>query len=181
MPVLFTPIRQGSQARWNEWAARRLIWLCGLSLLILAPQAGSEEVYRWIDDQGRIHLVDQINRVPDAYRDTLKVYEVSSDVKKAHPPRKGEHAEPVSGVSQDTGGSPGTPAARSTEIDDANLGALRERMRQVTEEKRRLKALETRFRTKTSRATVYRKRIEELDEEATAIHGEIKKIRGSDQ
>ena len=156
------------------------MWLCGLSLLIITPQAGSEEVYRWIDDQGRIHLVDQISRVPEAYRDTLKVYEVTSDANRVHATRGGEQVESVSGVSQDSG-SPEAPTAGSTEMDDANLAALRERMRQVTEEKRRLKALETRFRTKTSRATVYRKRIEELDDEATAIHGEIGKILGSDQ
>jgi hypothetical protein len=180
MPVLFTRIKQGSHPRGNGWTARRLVWLCGLFLLIVTPQAGSQEVYRWIDDHGRIHLVDQINRVPDAYRDTLKVYQVSSDVKRVHPTRKSEQVQSVSGVSQESG-SAGTPTARSTEMDDATLAALRERMRQVTEEKTRLRVLETRFRTKKSRATVYTKRIEELDEEATVIQGEMGKILGSDQ
>jgi len=180
MPVLFTLIKQGSHPRGNGWTARRLVWLCGLFLLMLIPQAESQEVYRWVDDHGRIHIVDQINRVPDAYRDTLKVYPVSSDVKRAQSTGKNESVHAVSGVSQENG-SAGTSTPRSTEMDEATLSALRERMTQVTEEKTRLRVLETRFRTKKSRATVYTKRIEELDEEATAIQGEMGKILGSDE
>jgi hypothetical protein len=144
------------------------------------PQVESQEVYRWIDGHGRIHLVDQINRVPEAYRDTLKVYHVSSDVKRAHPIQESEHVESGAGISQESDTAE-TPIARSTGTEDATLAALRERMRQVTEEKTRLRVLETRFRTKKSRSTVYTKQIEDLDEEAKAIQGEIGKILGSDQ
>jgi len=178
--VLFTLIKQSSHLRGDGWASGQFVWLCGLFLLMLIPQAESQEVYRWVDDHGRVHIVDQINRVPDAYRDTLKVYPVSSDVKRAQSTGKSESVHAVSGVSQENG-SAGTSTPRSTETAEANLSALRERMRQVNEEKTRLRVLEMRFRTKKSRAAVYTKRIEDLDEEAKAIQGEIEKILGSDQ
>jgi len=178
--VLFTLIKQSSHLRGDGWASGQFVWLCGLFLLMLIPQAESQEVYRWVDDHGRVHIVDQINRVPDAYRDTLKVYPVSSDVKRAQSTGKSEPLHAVSGVSQENG-SAGTSTSRSTEMDEVTLAALRERMTQVREEKTRLRVLKIRFKANKTRAAVYQKRIKELDEEGTDIQGEIEEILGSDE
>ncbi|HZJ71634.1 MAG TPA: DUF4124 domain-containing protein, partial [Planctomycetota bacterium] len=60
--------------------------LAGAALLLvvvaLAPRVALAQLYRWTDDSGTVHLADDLNQIPEAYR------------------RRAEHLRSVSGDSR---------------------------------------------------------------------------------
>jgi hypothetical protein len=151
---------------------KRLVYLLGFLFLLPGSRIECQNVYRWIGENGKIHLVDEIGQVPPAYREDLKVYRVSSGRKKGSPAKEPEDARPLTSQVSQGGETAGTSSASSTDT-TSTLEVLQQREKNLAQEKARLKVLETRFRTKTSRSRIYTKRIEELDKEIEAIEKEI--------
>ncbi len=142
---------------------------------MVTSQAHSQALYRWTDETGKIHIVDEMRRVPQEYRKGMKIYRPPSRPKKRRPVEKKEVSGPAVENSEE-GEEPGTPAPTPGE-GTARIEALQQREEELNQEKARLKVLETRFRTKRSRSNIYTRRIEELDQEIEAIHKELSTIR----
>jgi hypothetical protein len=63
------PIRPEGTSRVleGELVPFRCRLVLGLALL-LAPAGAAQELYRWVDDQGQIHITDDLSRVPASHR-----------------------------------------------------------------------------------------------------------------
>jgi chromosome segregation ATPase len=152
---------------------KSFLLLISLLLLSFASQVPADELYYWVDETGKIHIVDEVRRIPKAHRDRVKTYRSPS--RSTRTTALEETAPRVSETPQEAASietSKPAPAEPSKTIE-----ALQQRERELTEERTRLKGLETRFRTKSSRSVIYQKRIEQLDEEAEAIQKELDAIR----
>jgi hypothetical protein len=66
------PISPPLQAGYNTKIMRTLVWMCGLWLICAAVVHA--DLYQWTDADGVIHIVDESVEVPDAYRNSLKIY-----------------------------------------------------------------------------------------------------------
>jgi hypothetical protein len=62
-----------------------LLILIGLTLLSFSPSFG-QEIYRWVDEQGTVHVTDDLGQVPEKYRD---------QVQKKKPPKEPSPAQPA--------------------------------------------------------------------------------------
>ena len=54
----------------------RVIVAAALAALVAAP--AHAEIYRWVDDAGTVHLDDDVARVPEAQRDSARVFKSKS-------------------------------------------------------------------------------------------------------
>ncbi len=53
----------------SAWWPRSLVLAAfALVALVLGPQSATAQVYRWVDDQGRLHFASDLNQVPPKYR-----------------------------------------------------------------------------------------------------------------
>jgi hypothetical protein len=80
---------------------KKTILLSAMGLLILTTLAFSQEVYRWVDEKGTIHLTDDLGQVPEKYRGRIQ---------RELPPGEPPPAQPASPPS--IGTPKGTPRAR---------------------------------------------------------------------
>lgn len=63
------PLARRAGARARARAARRKVWAgCALALLVAPAPIARAEVYRWTDDQGRLHFAQDLSQVPPRYR-----------------------------------------------------------------------------------------------------------------
>ena len=66
-------------------------------------------IYSWRDSVGKVHIVDEINKVPDQYRKDLKVYRLSSprgtQKPRSEPPPKDRYEDEGSGGGGFEGGA----------------------------------------------------------------------------
>ena len=71
----------------------------------LAPSPGLAQVYRWVDEQGKVYYSEGLNSVPSRYRSTAKPIEFP----KAPPPapEKTETEKKPSTSGEPAGASPG--------------------------------------------------------------------------
>lgn len=53
-----------------------------LGALLILPLLSYGDIYRWTDDSGKVHIVDDLGKVPPAYRKGAHIYEVDEDKKK---------------------------------------------------------------------------------------------------
>ncbi len=79
---------------------KRMILLGTIGLITLATLAFGQEIYRWVDEKGTIHFVDDLTLVPERYRDQVqkrKPPEKPSppSIKIPREPEVGSRAEPV--------------------------------------------------------------------------------------
>lgn len=51
---------------------KRMIILGTIGLITLATLAFGQEIYRWVDEKGTIHFVDDLTLVPEKYRDQVQ-------------------------------------------------------------------------------------------------------------
>ncbi len=80
----------------------------------LAPSPGLAQVYRWVDEQGKVYYSEGLNSVPSRYRSTAKPIEFP----KAPPPPPPEKTEaekkpptPGGPAQAPPGGQPPSPAS----------------------------------------------------------------------
>ena len=64
-----------------------LVFLCVLPLLILLKAHAHAEFYKYSDQEGRLHFVDDLSKIPPEYRDNITVYKEKYDHSQAlgHP------------------------------------------------------------------------------------------------
>ena len=157
---------------------RPLSLLLGLFLVCIVSQADSQEIYRWTDETGKMHLVDEFDRIPASHRDQVEAYRISSGRRKgpsterqAAPERAPEIPETQERVEKPVL----TPEERLAKIE-----ALRTRERELEQERHRQMILERRF-NRGARGTAYRKKIDQLNRDIEAIQEEMDAIRIGDQ
>ena len=132
-------------------------------------------IYSWRDSAGKVHIVDELNKVPDQYREDLKVYRLSS-TRGTQKPRSEAPPKIVTKVKEVEKG-----AVREERLEKemeeirssiADMTDRLERLRQERETKR-LRMIRKRGRGK---AVVREKReIEEIDREIEALTNQLGK------
>lgn len=154
-----------------------VLFFCFFSLA--ASQANSQELYRWIDETGKVHIVDEESRIPERYRHEIETYRASSGPGKRVPVEKREVLEQTSKTTEEkevTEMPALTPEQRAARVE-----ALHRKERELERERAHQRALQKRFKTKKSRFTLHEKRIEQLDKEVEAIRKELEAIRPKSQ
>ena len=131
-------------------------------------------IYSWRDSAGKVHIVDELNKVPDQYREDLKVYRLST--RGTQKPRSEAPPKIVTKVKEVEKG-----AVREERLEKemeeirssiADMTDRLERLRQERETKR-LRMIRKRGRGK---AVVREKReIEEIDREIEALTNQLGK------
>ena len=51
----------------KEWC-----WLIFMVSIFVASQGNGQEIYRWVDEKGILHFVDDLTQVPEKYRDQIQ-------------------------------------------------------------------------------------------------------------
>jgi hypothetical protein len=149
----------------------RILALVLLSLF-MSSQADSEQLYRWVDDTGKIHVVDDIGKVPKRYQKGMKIYR-SPSTRRERPPARKKAAPVVSPAAPEGKGKTDMVPPQGPEGEFPGIEALHERKKALEKERDRLRVMETRYRTKKSRSTIYKKRIEEINQEIEAIQRDL--------
>lgn len=67
----------------SQWLAILLSFF--LPTFLLVTLSSSQQVYRWIDDNGTIHFTDDVSKIPEQYRDQTKRIELPNEPSKEPP------------------------------------------------------------------------------------------------
>jgi len=51
---------------------KRWCWLIFMISIFVASQVNGQEIYRWVDEKGILHFVDDLTQVPEKYRDLIQ-------------------------------------------------------------------------------------------------------------
>jgi hypothetical protein len=153
--------------------------LVSFVLLLAAPRAHAQALYRWIDETGKIIIVDDINRIPEIHRERVKIYPSLSGLEEGPPLETREEPEPAVKVpekAEQTEMSTPLPEEKS-----ARIKALRQKEARLKEKRVRERALQERFKSSSVRSRLYKKRVRQIDEELEAIGEELDEIRPKGQ
>ncbi|NIO04777.1 MAG: DUF4124 domain-containing protein [Proteobacteria bacterium] len=156
-------------------AVKVLFFLFGLAFSLMVSQAGSQELYKWTDETGKVNIVDDMSMVPERYRDTIKIYPISPVVMKRPSIEKEEVSESASDMVREE--EQPEPATLTPEERDARIEALQNQKDELEKERRRQWILQERFGSiGSARATFYKKRVEKLDEQIEAVQKDLDAI-----
>jgi hypothetical protein len=82
-----------------EASSRRRGWLVPLIVaLTLLPGAAGAQPYRWVDEQGGIHITDDLNSIPERHRPRLKQMAPSTENPAARSAGSGQSNAPGPGA-----------------------------------------------------------------------------------
>lgn len=148
-----------------------------LALIVFFSRFGYAQtlIYSWRDSTGKVHIVDEINKVPDQYREDLKVYRLSSPKgiqkprSEASPKIVTKMKEVEQGVLREERLEKEMEEIRSS---IADMTDRVERLRQERETKR-LRMIRKRGRGKA--VARERREIEEIDREIEALTNQLGK------
>ncbi len=156
-------------------ALKRFVFLLAFLFPLVAAQAGSRDLYQWTDETGKVHIVDEINMVPESYRDTVRIFPVTPPPKKKPSIEKREVRESVPRVPEKQEQT--EMSILAAEESAAEVELLRQRKAELEKDRTIARAQERRFRSSTVRSTVYKKRIQQIDEGLETIEEELDAIR----
>ncbi len=148
---------------------KMLVFLLPSLFLSVASPAGSAELYHWTDETGKIHIVDEITKVPERYRHGIKAHPTSSGPNKRSPTGEREVPEPARETLERQEDAEASPPR--TQAEAARIEALRREKEKLEQERFRQTILERRFGG--ARATFYKKRGQEIDRRVEAIQQEL--------
>ena len=69
---------------------KRCWWLIFIVSIFVVSQVNGQEIYRWVDEKGTLHFVDDLTQVPEKYRDQFQKKEPPKEPTPSprRPPRK---------------------------------------------------------------------------------------------
>ncbi len=84
------------------------------ALLLFAPSVSDAELYKWVDEDNVLHVVDSLHKIPEKYRDSpstdtppARLERPETPGKRVSPPRTTYRSEPTSTKGEDIfGGKP---------------------------------------------------------------------------
>ena len=154
-----------------------LILFLGFLFLLLASRADTGELYRWVDQTGKVHIVDELSKVPESRRDQIKVYNIPERPSKEPPAQKTAVSEPTPPISESQ--AQPEPSTRAAEEKEGRAEFLRRKMAELEQTIAIARAQERRFNG--ARATLYKKKKEEATEELQAVKKELDAIQSEIQ
>jgi hypothetical protein len=158
---------------------KALFLMMSVFFFLAVTDVGAGQMYRWVDETGKIWIVDDISQVPKPYRNKVKRYPASSRPKKTASPQEKAVPESPPEVPEVR---PETEApAPAAEDDRARVRVLLQEKETLEQERMSQKILERRFGRKGgvstgSRATFYQKRVEEIDKEIETVQEDLDEI-----
>ncbi len=135
-------------------------------------------IYSWRDRAGKIHIVDELNKVPSQYREDLKIYRLSSE-KVAKKPRPEAFSKPITtgrGVEEQT-----EETSREERFEEeigevrASKTELEDRLSELREERRVKSRKMIRKRAHGNTWIRERREIEEIDREIETLSNQLGK------
>jgi len=77
-------LHPNTPTRKNNWESITFfVWIIFLTFLFYTSFSFSEEVYRWIDEKGTIHLTDEASKIPERYLGQVERIKVPEEILKA--------------------------------------------------------------------------------------------------
>jgi chromosome segregation ATPase len=143
-------------------------------IFILSPIVhGQTLIYSWRDSAGKVHIVDELNKVPVQYRDNMNIYRLSSR-KGAKKPRSKAPSEPVTKVKEvEEEIVKGGAIEREMEEVRGTINDVRDRLEALTQERetKRIRMIRQRGRGKS----VVRERgeLEEIAQEIETLTDQL--------
>lgn len=151
-----------------------------LVLMMFFPPFGHAQtlIYSWRDGAGKIHIVDELNKVPIQYRDDMRIYRLSSK-KEGEKPRSKASSKPVPQVKEV---EEETEETSREERPGEEIGAVRTSITQLEDrleelrEERRVKWRKMIRKRAHGKAWIRERReIEEIDREVETLTNEMGK------
>ncbi len=148
-----------------------------LVLMVFISAFGSAQtfMYSWRDKDGRVHIVNDLNKVPIHYREDMKVYRIPStrEPKEARPkvpPR------PVTRMGEREGGTlEGQPRGEGIGEISSSIAGLRERLEELREERETKRIRMIRKRARGDTVVRENREIEEIDREMEVLTDQLGK------
>ena len=132
-------------------------------------------IYSWRDRAGRIHIVDELNKVPIQYREDLKIYRLSSK-KGAKKPRSKAPSKPVTKVKEvEEGTLKGERFEKEMEGVRRSITDLRDRLGELRQERGTKRITMIRKRAHGKAWIRERREIEEIDREVETLTNQLGK------
>jgi hypothetical protein len=163
---------------WRSMIMKRAIIPVVLSLLFSPFGHGQALIYSWRDNAGKLHIVDELNKVPVEYREEVKIYRISPRRERKEPrfqapSRTITTVRDVEGEKEKTSGE--ERFGEEMEEGRSSITDLRDRLEILRRERemKRIRMIRKRGRGKT----VYRERgeIERIDREIEIYADQLEK------
>lgn len=160
---------------WGVTIMKKAIILLALTVFFSTFGYAQTLIYSWRDSAGKVHIVDEINKVPDQYREDLKVYRLSS-TRGTQKPRFEAPPKIVTKVKEvEEGALREERLEKEMEEIRSSIADMTDRLERLRQERetKRLRMIRKRGRGK---AVVREKReIEEIDREIEALTNQLGK------
>jgi len=146
-----------------------------LTLLLSPFGHGQTLIYSWRDGAGKVHIVDEPNKVPVQYRDDMKIYRLSPR-RGAEKPRSKASSKPVTKVKEvEEEPLKGELGKKETEEVGSTISELRDRVEALRQEReaKRIRMIRKRGRGKS--VVPERGEIEKIDQEIEILTNQLEK------
>ncbi len=148
--------------------------------LLLSPFGHAQTlIYSWRDSAGKVHIVDELKKVPMQYRDDMKIYRLSPR-RGAEKPRAKASSKPVTeGKEAEEETLKGESVKREMEEVGSTITTLRERVEALGQEREAKRIRMIRKRGSGKAVVRERREIEKIDQEIEILTDQLEKTMES--
>lgn len=147
-----------------------------LTLLLSPFGHGQTLIYSWRDSAGKVHIVDELNKVPIQYRDDMKIYRLSPR-RGAEKPRAKASSKPVTEGKEveEEETLKGESVKREMEEVGSTITTLRDRVEALGQEREAKRIKMIRKRGSGKAVVRERREIEKIDQEIEILTDQLEK------
>ncbi len=154
---------------------KKAIFLLVLTMFFSPFGHAQTLIYSWRDGAGKIHIVDELNKVPSQYREDLKIYRLSSK-KGVKKPRSKASPKPVTKVKEvEEETLKGEWFEKETEEVRSSITDLRDRLGELRQERETNRVTMIRKRAHGKAWIRERREIEKIDREVETLTNQLGK------
>lgn len=145
--------------------------------IFLSPVSNAQTaIYSWRDEAGKIHVVDNINKVPAEYRGDLKIHRVSP-IREEEKPRPQIPSKPMIRVKEEEGFERKERLEEEIEEIRTSITLLSDRLEELRREREKERIHITKRRATGHPVVREQGKMEKIDEEIETLTAQLEKMR----